>query len=225
MGICWNRDLTPEQELINAEKKNSRGIEQLLVKDKRENKRILKLLLLGPGQSGKSTLFKQMNILYIGGFADSDREFFTASVHNNVVKSIKALCQASDRFSKTSNEYKIAAGLEETKNKMLAEDFTEDSVVTEELGQKILDLWADPGIQQTFENRCKFQLNDSTAYFFNRLSEIALSGYIPTEQDILRTRVPTTGIVETEFVIERSLFKMFDVGGQRSERKKMDPLF
>jgi tRNA U34 5-carboxymethylaminomethyl modifying GTPase MnmE/TrmE len=50
--------------------------------------------------------------------------------------------------------------------------------------------------------------------------EISQRGYIPTEQDVLRSRVPTTGIVENDFVIEGSLFRIFDVGGQRSERKK-----
>merc|ERR1712130_89601 len=44
--------------------------------------------------------------------------------------------------------------------------------------------------------------------------------YIPNEQDVLRTRVPTTGIIENEFEIDGNQFKMFDVGGQRSERKK-----
>ncbi|KAG7230510.1 hypothetical protein INR49_024619 [Caranx melampygus] len=44
--------------------------------------------------------------------------------------------------------------------------------------------------------------------------------YQPTEQDILRTRVKTTGIVETHFTFKNLHFRLFDVGGQRSERKK-----
>eukprot|EP00479_Gromia_sphaerica_P001486 TRINITY_DN1169_c0_g1_i1.p1 TRINITY_DN1169_c0_g1~~TRINITY_DN1169_c0_g1_i1.p1 ORF type:complete len:189 (+),score=17.50 TRINITY_DN1169_c0_g1_i1:156-722(+) len=38
--------------------------------------------------------------------------------------------------------------------------------------------------------------------------------------DLLRTRVRTTGIVETTFAIDGNKFRMFDVGGQRNERKK-----
>lgn len=45
-------------------------------------------------------------------------------------------------------------------------------------------------------------------------------GYVPTEQDVLRSRVKTTGIIETQFSFKDLNFRMFDVGGQRSERKK-----
>jgi hypothetical protein len=52
------------------------------------------------------------------------------------------------------------------------------------------------------------------------LDRISASDYIPTEQDMLRARVKTTGISEIEFIIDGTKFKMVDVGGQRSERKK-----
>ena len=44
--------------------------------------------------------------------------------------------------------------------------------------------------------------------------------YEPTEQDVLRSRVRTTGIVQSDFVIKGMKFAMFDVGGQRNERRK-----
>lgn len=44
--------------------------------------------------------------------------------------------------------------------------------------------------------------------------------YLPTDQDILRSRVKTTGITETTFLVGDLTYKIFDVGGQRSERKK-----
>ena len=44
--------------------------------------------------------------------------------------------------------------------------------------------------------------------------------YKPTEQDVLRCRVLTQGIFETKFSVEKVNFHMFDVGGQRDERRK-----
>src|SRR6266702_4436182 len=52
------------------------------------------------------------------------------------------------------------------------------------------------------------------------VDRMADHGYMPTDQDILRSRVKTTGITETAFKIGELTYKLFDVGGQRSERKK-----
>ena len=43
---------------------------------------------------------------------------------------------------------------------------------------------------------------------------------MPTVDDVLRTRVKTTGIVETTFTYKSLHFRLVDVGGQRSERRK-----
>ncbi|KAM3180529.1 hypothetical protein ACTXT7_016104 [Hymenolepis weldensis] len=56
--------------------------------------------------------------------------------------------------------------------------------------------------------------------FLEDLDRLGAKDYQPSEQDILRTRVKTTGIVEVHFQFKNMNFKLFDVGGQRSERKK-----
>jgi G-protein alpha subunit len=43
------------------------------------------------------------------------------------------------------------------------------------------------------------QLNDSATYYFNAIDRMSAPGYLPTDQDILRSRVKTTGITETMF--------------------------
>lgn len=52
------------------------------------------------------------------------------------------------------------------------------------------------------------------------LARLGKRDYMPTEQDILRTRVKTTGIIEIDFSYKGFNFKILDVGGQRSERRK-----
>eukprot|EP00555_Chaetoceros_dichaeta_P001104 CAMPEP_0198279306 /NCGR_PEP_ID=MMETSP1447-20131203/66854_1 /TAXON_ID=420782 /ORGANISM="Chaetoceros dichaeta, Strain CCMP1751" /LENGTH=203 /DNA_ID=CAMNT_0043974467 /DNA_START=87 /DNA_END=698 /DNA_ORIENTATION=+ len=44
--------------------------------------------------------------------------------------------------------------------------------------------------------------------------------YIATQQDMLLARVRTSGIVTEKYVIDTKNFEMYDVGGQRNERKK-----
>lgn len=43
---------------------------------------------------------------------------------------------------------------------------------------------------------------------------------MPTERDALTVRARTTGIIELEFTFMRVPYRLMDVGGQRSERKK-----
>lgn len=56
--------------------------------------------------------------------------------------------------------------------------------------------------------------------FLTQLIGLDSKDYTPTNQDVLRARVKTTGITETKFHIGNLTYHMFDVGGQRSERKK-----
>lgn len=52
------------------------------------------------------------------------------------------------------------------------------------------------------------------------MNRITSEKYIPNTTDVLRSRVRTIGVVETEFKVDDLLIRMYDVGGQRSERRK-----
>ena len=52
-----------------------------------------------------------------------------------------------------------------------------------------------------------------------------MKDFLPSDQDILRARLRTTGISETIFDTGNLTYRMFDVGGQRSERKKWIHVF
>jgi guanine nucleotide-binding protein subunit alpha len=55
----------------------------------------------------------------------------------------------------------------------------------------------------------EFQLNDSAVYYFNSIDRMAAPDYLPTDQDILRSRVKTTGITETTFKVGVYLYPHF----------------
>ncbi len=96
----------------------------------------------------------------------------------------------------------------------------EGDVLPPEVGQAVKTLWADVGVQAAFQRSREYQLNDSAKYYFDSIDTIASPTYVPSDQDVLRSRVKTTGITETTFIIGDLTYRMFDVGGQRSERKK-----
>uniref|UniRef100_A0AC34GCD5 Uncharacterized protein n=1 Tax=Panagrolaimus sp. ES5 TaxID=591445 RepID=A0AC34GCD5_9BILA len=71
----------------------------------------------------------------------------------------------------------------------------------------VKDLWDDPGIQEAYDRRREYQLTDSAKYYLSDVKRLAVPDYLPTEQDILRVRVPTTGIIEYPFDLEQIIFR------------------
>ena len=96
----------------------------------------------------------------------------------------------------------------------------EGDILPRDVADSIRGLWKDPGVKEAVSRSREFQLNDSAVYYFNAIDRMAAPNYMPTDQDILRSRVKTTGITETTFKVGELTYKLFDVGGQRSERKK-----
>jgi len=88
------------------------------------------------------------------------------------------------------------------------------------LAFKIARLWSDATVQKSYDDRGLLQLQSNAAFLLNSVERIAAPDYVPTPEDILCSRVRTTGIVEARFTIEDVHFRVLDVGGQRSERRK-----
>lgn len=175
---------------------------------------VMKLLLLGAGESGKSTLFKQMKVINKDGYSDDERRAFQSIVWSNAIVSIKALMAAFEKLGVPMPPEVAEAA--ETVNA----ETGERELLTPELGALIHSIWKNDTVQEVFARRNEYQLNDSADYYFEAILRIANPRYLPTTDDVLRSRVRTTGIVQSDFKINNTTFTMFDVGGQRNERRK-----
>uniref|UniRef100_A0A8C2YS29 Guanine nucleotide-binding protein G(i) subunit alpha-1 n=2 Tax=Chinchilla lanigera TaxID=34839 RepID=A0A8C2YS29_CHILA len=171
----------------------------------------------GAGESGKSTIVKQMKIIHEAGYSEEECKQYKAVVYSNTIQSIIAIIRAMGRLK---IDFGDSARADDARQLFVLAGAAEEGFMTAELAGVIKRLWKDSGVQACFNRSREYQLNDSAAYYLNDLDRIAQPNYIPTQQDVLRTRVKTTGIVETHFTFKDLHFKMFDVGGQRSERKK-----
>ena len=80
--------------------------------------------------------------------------------------------------------------------------------MTPELGELIQKIWTHESVQKLFIRRNEFQLNDSAEFYFNEIGRISKSDYLPTQDDVLRSRVRTTGIVQSDFIIKKLNFSM-----------------
>ena len=179
---------------------------------------IVKLLLLGAGESGKSTFVKQMKIIHGDGYSTDELNSFTSIIHHNLLTSMVQVIKAMD---------KLNISLQNPPNQVCASKIINFSpslrpgmMIPTEVGQMMMSLWQDDGFQQCLQCAVDYQLKDSAAYFFQRINKILNPSYIPDVQDVLQSQVNTTGIVETTFKSGGVIYQLFDVGGQRSERRK-----
>ena len=77
--------------------------------------------------------------------------------------------------------------------------------------QAVEHLWATPQIKHCVSRSVEYQLNDSAAYFFENAPRFAQDGFLPNDEDILRSRVKTTGISESVFNVGDRIWKVCDV--------------
>jgi hypothetical protein len=75
---------------IEADKYNA-NLEKQLVKEHQKESSKVKLLLLGAGESGKSTIFKQMRILYGTPRTDDELRMFGVIIRSNIIAFVKQL--------------------------------------------------------------------------------------------------------------------------------------
>ncbi|XP_001362381.1 guanine nucleotide-binding protein subunit alpha-14 isoform X1 [Monodelphis domestica] len=205
---------------LSAEEKESQRIsaeiERQLRRDKKDARRELKLLLLGTGESGKSTFIKQMRIIHGSGYSDEDRKGFTKLVYQNIFTAMQAMIRAME----TLHIQYISEQNKENAQMIREVEVDKVSMLPRKQVEAIKKLWEDPGIQECYDRRREYQLSDSAKYYLSDIDRIAMPSFVPTQQDVLRVRVPTTGIIEYPFDLENIIFRMVDVGGQRSERRK-----
>ncbi|EFX86353.1 guanine nucleotide-binding protein G(i) subunit alpha [Daphnia pulex] len=205
---------TTDKEAVERSKK----IDKDLRADGERAAREVKLLLLGAGESGKSTIVKQMKIIHETGYSKEECEQYRPVVYSNTIQSLMAIIRAMGQLR--INFADSSRAVDDARLFFTLASAADEGMLTYDLAQVMKRLWMDGGVQHCFSRSREYQLNDSAAYYLNALDRISAPNYVPTQQDVLRTRVKTTGIIETHFSFKGLRFKMFDVGGQRSERKK-----
>uniref|UniRef100_A0A8C8DEY9 Guanine nucleotide-binding protein subunit alpha-13 n=1 Tax=Oryzias sinensis TaxID=183150 RepID=A0A8C8DEY9_9TELE len=84
LSLCFPNCLLTSGEVEQLRK--SKEIDKCLKKDKTYVKRLVKILLLGAGESGKSTFLKQMRIIHGQDFDQRAKEEFRATIFSNVIK-------------------------------------------------------------------------------------------------------------------------------------------
>jgi len=175
----------------------------------------VKVLLLGAGETGKSTMAKQMKIYHLRGFTEEEIRLYRVQVHQNILKNMKTLIKGAENLYIPIQNEGVA------RNVMSYDETVETFVLTPEVATEIKTLWVkDGGIREAYKRGVEFHLLESASYYFDHIDRISQVSYRPNNEDILRARRLTVDAEEFEFEIDGYTFHIIDVGGQKGEREK-----
>ncbi|KER20678.1 hypothetical protein T265_10834 [Opisthorchis viverrini] len=236
---CAGKDNVPNTsaELLRWQQRRNKEIERELRKEAERRRRRQMILLLGTGESGKSTFLKQMKIINGKRFSAHEMEQLRDIIYDNIYKGVLFLLQARENLDipwETGDQSPAAQAAE-----LMEEHFRahraehrervrlNTPVWSEEeflqLVPSIQAIWADGSIRKAFDQRSKIiteNFSENTRYYLNRLHYIGIKDYVPTDEDIVWSRKPTTSIIEEEIVVHNASLVFVDVGGQTKERRK-----
>jgi len=200
---CGERTEVEEQSA-----KKSKEIDEDLKRARKQADSKVKLLLLGTGDSGKSTFVKQMKVIHKDGFSVSEVAKFQSVLQENCLSSMQRILYCE--------QVKVPKKLQKEKEQVLESEELRECYVSVE------NLWAEKGVKEGFDKRSEWRIQiPSTAdYFFDNATRFAAESFLPTTDDMFRAKLKTTGISEVSFVLGGIEFTLVDVGGQRSERRK-----
>jgi len=212
--------LNPEDAEL---RKINKAIDIQLKEDRKKMQNVVKILLLGCGEAGKSTFIKQMKILHNEEkekvWTEDELKGARRDILSNAIECLQVLLEEVQK--------PLGEGLGNTADRLkkLDKSKDEDQVRLWQWRDTVQDIWEDPAIQETYNRRNEFSLPDCCRHFLSNISRISSPHFVATTQDILMVRVQTTGIIEYNFplVFRENLTRdciFIDVGGQRNERKK-----
>ncbi|KAH8244707.1 hypothetical protein KR038_006551 [Drosophila bunnanda] len=220
----------------------SKEIDKILEKEKHTFRRQVKLLLLGAGESGKSTFLKQMRIIHGINFEPELLREYQHVIYQNVIRGMQVLLDAREKLD---IPWGSDGREEDAKDAKLMECYSIEAPRFMEYAPLIHRLWQDRGIRRAYERRREFQIVrlfrwkklrvtlliyvifqcDSVSYFLDDIERLANPEYEPSHKDILHCRKATKGVYEFCVKIQNIPFVFVDVGGQRTQRQKWTRCF
>ena len=151
------------------------------------------------------------------GFDDSMRAEAKPAVYKNITDACKKIANLSIKYEITLSDKAMEASEQLKKIKLSTTDPTL-------IGQLCKAVWTDPGAMECYdkslvgETKVKDQLNTNDIYFLDKIDEICIADYNPSDQDLLNMRRSTSGAHALEFTFDPVTFKKPDGSAMKGEK-------
>ena len=157
MAMCF---ASPEEKEAS---RRSRLIDKQLQQERRSLRQEIKILLLGAGESGKSTFIKQMRIIHGADYSEQDRLEFRHTIYHNMLKGTKILVEARRRL-----QIPLQNPRNDQNGQIISSYHREGELTDEEFHPYVAplsELWSDAGLQSTLKRSNEFQLVSNNSLF------------------------------------------------------------
>jgi GTPase SAR1 family protein len=207
-GVC-----SSDTVVIGPTDRETEKIDRMLEEQKRRENLHFKILILGAGESGKSTIVKQLTFIHKQTVTKDEKQSYVKVLQNNTLQCMVTLIKEAEGFGYDfTGKERVAA------DAICSQD--QRTPMPPEVCDHIELLWNCAAVQKTYDRRHEFWHLEATEYYFKNAMRFVEEGYLPTEEDIVMARKRTTGVVVTELDYGQVHWSVVDVGGQRSERRK-----
>ena len=113
---------------------------------------------IGAGESGKSTILKQMKLIHEGSYSRDERESFKEIIYSNTVQSMRVILEAMESLELPLDDQRAEYHVQTI---FMQPAQIEGESLPPEVGNAIDALWKDAGVQECFKRSREYQLNDS----------------------------------------------------------------
>lgn len=281
MGNCGSTDGENQQPGVGHKAKLISGnIDLEMDEAKTTEASKVKMLLLGAGESGKSTVFKQMRILHGSPRTEDDLRMYGVVIRHNIIVAVRKLCLLLRTLGFEEELDKEGSPINDGENDMEDQERPSPTMTPREaydtlmayvvnmtspainanpqdmnsetsgmngsvpdsdwVGQSaraglaanndaklflryadaIEVLWKSNVMKKAWPERAQANVIDGHIEYLKNVGRIASKSFRPTQQDVLLARVRTQQVIMERYNIDNIDFEMYDVGGQRSERRK-----
>lgn len=173
MGGCGSTETGGEDV---EQKKRSQAIDRKLEEDSRKLRKECKILLLGmvprethsgrranlrpgSGESGKSTIVKQMKIIHQNGYTQEERALYRLTIYKNLIDCMKAVIGAMRQFEIEPDSSTVKDHTDYIMEYNVDPD--PDTPLDPKVADAVSAVWSDASIAKVMERQSEFYLMDS----------------------------------------------------------------
>ena len=176
-------------------------------------KKKLTFVIGGPGESGKTTFVLHLKLLLSEGIDESDRNDTKFSIKSNLIEAEKLLIEEGQNMNVGFSDNESFEIITNT-------DSSDENSLTSEILDAVKEVWEDDQIQELYSITNSSRMPDNIDYFFDKVDDVFDDDYTPTDEDVLKTRRKTIGIIRNTIQMSNKEALLIDLGGQMSERGK-----